>query len=112
MCAGILVSLIASLAELPHYYQAATLLHTAEKLSEQHEDKSAVEAYNNALKIVPTSKRARVGLAVSYFRSPDKQDRKKAMAVLQGLTLDKHEWERLSAVMPPAYQRLFTDAKK
>jgi hypothetical protein len=34
------------------------------------------------------------------------------LEALQGITLEKDEWEKMSAVMPAAYRSLFTDVKK
>jgi hypothetical protein len=109
---GIVVMLAVALNKLPPYYRAATLVQSAETLAEDGHDNSAVEFYMKALEITPSSKRVRLGLAISYFRSPDEEDHKKGLGVLQGLTLDKDEWQKLTAVMPAAYQRLFTDVKQ
>ncbi len=112
MFIGIAGALVFSLIRLPPFYRAAALMQRAEVLAQQAQDKSAVEFYTKALEIAPSSKRARIGLAVSYFRSADNADHEKAMDVLQGITLDKDEYRRLVDAMPVDYQRYFTEVKK
>jgi tetratricopeptide (TPR) repeat protein len=109
---GILATLFASLVQLPPYYSAAVLVQRAEARAKRGQDRSAIEFYVSALELAPSSKRARIGLASSYFRSPKVEDHKKALGLLQGITLEKDEWRDLAAVMPAEYQRLFTDVKK
>jgi cytochrome c-type biogenesis protein CcmH/NrfG len=101
-----------ALNELPPYYRAAKLVQRAETLAALGQDKSAVGFFTNALEITPSSRRARLGIALSYFRSPDDEDHKKGLEALQGLALEKDEWDKLSAVMPAAYRSLFTDVEK
>jgi hypothetical protein len=105
---GIFAMLVVSLIQLPSYYRAATLLGRAETLAEHGQDKNAVKLYTSVLEIIPSSKRARIELAISYFRSPDEDDHKRALEALQGLTFDKDEWQKLTAVMPVTYRQLFT----
>ena len=112
MSFGIVTALVVSLIQLPPYYRAASLLQRAETFAEHGQQKNAVEFFANALELTPSSKRARIGLAVSYFRSPDEEDHKKALEVLQGLTLEKDDWQKLAAVMPAEYRRFFTNVKK
>jgi uncharacterized membrane protein YvbJ len=109
---SIVAALVISLIQLPHYYRAAVLVQRAESLAEQFQDKSAVGFFTNALEITPSSRRARIGLAISYFKSPDDEDHKKALEVLQGLTLKGDEWQKLKNAMPVAYQHFFTEVKK
>jgi hypothetical protein len=108
---GIVAALVISLIQLPPYFRAAVLLRHAETLADHGQDRRAVEFFTNALEVTPSSKRARIGLAVSYFRSPDADDHKKGLGTLEGLTLDKGEWRTLAAVMPAEYQHLFTATK-
>ena len=108
---GILATLAVALNELPPYYRAAKLVERAETLAAHGQDKSAVDLFTNALEITPSSKRARLGIALSYFRSPDDEDHKKGLEALQGLSLEKDEWDKLSAVMPAQYRSLFSDVK-
>lgn len=109
---GILATLAVALYELPPYYRAATLVQQAETFAAHGQNKSAVDFFTTALEITPKSKRARLGIALSYFRSADGEDHKKGLEALQGLTIEKDEWAKLSAVMPRAYRSLFTDVKK
>jgi hypothetical protein len=109
---GILATLAVALNELPPYYRAARLVQRAETLAARGQDKSAVDFFTNALEITPSSKRARLGIALSYFRSPDDEDHKKGLEALEGLALERSEWDKLSAVMPAEYRSLFTDVEK
>lgn len=105
---GLVAALLASVIHLPPYYHAATLLKEAEALSEQGRDSKAIEFYKRTLAITPTAKRAKIGIAVAYFKSTDVEDHKKALLALQGITLRKGDWSRLTAVMPTEYQQFFT----
>jgi tetratricopeptide (TPR) repeat protein len=112
MCIAIVGVLVFSLIRLPPLYRAAALLQRAEVFLKQGRDRSAVEFYTKVLEITPRSKRARIGLAVSYFRSSDSADHEKAMDILQGMTFDKDEYQQLADAMPVDYQRFFTEVKK
>ena len=109
---GILATLGVALKELPPYYEAAILVQRAETVAEHGDDKNAIPLFRDALKITPSSKRVRLGLSMSYFRSADEEDHKKGLEAIQGITLEKDEWEKLSPVMPAAYRSLFTDVKR
>jgi hypothetical protein len=104
--------LVASLRQLPPYYRAAVLEWRADSFADQGQQKRAVESYTQALELAPGSESARVGLAIVYFKSPAEEDHKKALKVLRGLTIEKNDWEKLTAVMPKDYLRFFHDVKK
>jgi hypothetical protein len=109
---AILACLATSLYQLPPYYRAGTLLNRAETLAEHGDHKSAADFFLRALEIAPSSKRVRIGLAFSYFKSSDPEDHKKALNVLEGVTIEKDDWQKLSAVMPASYRHLFTGVKE
>jgi hypothetical protein len=109
---GILATLVIALRDLPPYYRAATLVQRAETLAARGDDKNAAARFRDALEITSSSKRVRLGLAMSYFRSSEDEDHKKGLEALQGITLEKDEWEKVSAVMPAAYRSLFSDVKR
>jgi thioredoxin-like negative regulator of GroEL len=112
MALGVVWAIALSLKQLPPYYRAATLIKQADTLVKQGRDKDAVEFYAQVLDLVPTSKRARMGMAMAYFKSPQEEDRKKGLAAIKGLSFEDDEWKKLAAVMPPEYQRLYKVEKK
>jgi hypothetical protein len=112
MGVGIVAVLVASLRQLPPYYRAAVLESRGDSFAEHGQQKRAVESYTQALELAPGSESARVGLAIVYFKSPAEEDHKKALKVLGGLTIEKSDWEKLTAVMPKDYLRFFHDVKK
>lgn len=79
---GILTAVVVSLLQFPPYYRAAVSVQHAEAVAAQGQDRNAVEFFLNEVRLVPGSKRARIGLAISYFRSPDDVDHQRALEVL------------------------------
>lgn len=104
----LIVALLTSVIRLPPFYPAAILLKQAETLSENGQDQKAIAFFQKTLEITPTAKRARVGIALAYFRSADEDDHKRGLLALEGLTIGKDDWQQLVAVMPPEYQHFFT----
>ena len=78
---GVTAVLVLSLIQLPSLYRAALLLHRGEMLAEHGPDNSAIESLTNALITAPASKRVRIALDTSYFKSPDVRNQKKASPV-------------------------------
>ena len=109
---GIVAALVVALMQLPPYYRAAALVRRAEALAGRGDNNNALALFTEALEITPSSKRIRLGLAMSYFRSPEDEDHKRGLEALQGITLEKDEWEKLSAIMPAAYRNFFTDVRR
>src|SRR5262249_9459851 len=105
---ALIFALLISAFRLPLYYRAATLLKQAETLSESGEDQTAIGFFQKVLELTPTAKRARMGIALAYFRSTDEDDHKRGLLALQGLKIAKDDWQELVAVMPPEYQHFFT----
>jgi hypothetical protein len=104
---GLTVALVMSAVRLPPYYRAATYLKQAETAAESGQDKNAIEFFQKVLEITPSAKRARIGIAIAYFRSSDEDDHKRGLLALEGLTIGKDDWQRLVAVMPAEYRQFF-----
>jgi predicted Zn-dependent protease len=112
MVLGICYLLAVSLNQLPPYYRAAALKLRGDYFSEHGQRERAVEAFTNSLQLAPSSSGVRIGLAIAYFQSPSDADHKKALKVLGGLTIEKRDWEKLTAVMPKDYLHFFNDVKE
>jgi hypothetical protein len=108
----VVASAAVAIKQLPPYYHAASLLQRAEALASHGQDKEAIQIFTDALQVTPDSRRIRIRMSISYFRSPDEADHEKATDVIGGMTFDKYEWADLSPAIPAAYQSRFTTGKK
>ena len=109
---AIVAALVVALIQLPPYYRAAKLLRLGEVSAEEGRHGSAVEAFRSALELTPSSRRVRIGLAVSYFKSQKDADHKKGLEAVQGMILEYSERLRLLDAAPPGYVHLLPDIKK
>jgi len=109
---GIIVATIYSLILLPEYLVAAKKLRAAETAYQNGDYQSSLELYRYVLETVPTSKTARIGAAEAIFSDGDSSDDEVGLTLLQGITLDKDNWARITKVMPVEYQKYFNDVKQ
>jgi len=79
----------------------------AEAAQSNDDNLAAISQFRSALSLVPTSERAKVGLAIALFSTHSQEAAQEAMTLLQGMTLYDSEWDRLVKVMPAEYQALF-----
>jgi hypothetical protein len=110
--AAVLLAAIYSLAIVPGYFRAARLLRRSQHEIADGRLDAAKEHLEGVLKVVPTSKTARIELAIVTFRNPSPSEHLKALGYLEGLEIDKSDMERLRKAMPDEYQRFFTTKKK
>lgn len=109
---AILLSAFSSIVHVPTYLKAAIQLKHAEEAADQKQFPDAITAYENVLELTPSSKRAKLGVAYSLFARGQDDDHYIAMDYLEGLTIAKHDWEKLTSVMPAAYQDFFTQVER
>lgn len=109
---GILIATLYSLVLLPEYLVAAKKMRAAEVAYQAGDYQSSLELYRYVLEAVPTSKMARIGAAEAIFSDGDKSDDEVGLTLLQGITLDKDIWARITRVMPVEYQQYFGAVKQ
>lgn len=101
-----------SLYPLPAYFEAAHNLRLAEESVSIGNYDRAIEGLSSVLSSNPSSSEAKILIAESYFWNSDKEDDQKWMDYLEGLTLDKNDWQKLSRTMPKEYEQYFNSVKK
>jgi hypothetical protein len=104
--------LVVALWRLPPYYRSAKLVRNAGRAAQMGNTRSAIGLYQAALLTTPTSETAKIGLAATYFQSGDRAEGVKALELIRDIPLAKSDWERLSKVMPPEYQKLVIREKR
>jgi hypothetical protein len=109
---GIVMAILYSLVLLPEYLVAAKKMRAAEAAYQNGDYQSSLELYRYVLETVPTSKKARIGAALTIFSDGDKSNDEVGLGLLQGITLDKDNWARITSVMPVEYQQYFGDVKQ
>lgn len=111
LCGAILLSAAMSVVYFPRYLPAVTALRAADNSYRRGEVDVAIDLYRRALQVDESSKDAKLGLAMAFFKKGPDYDRQ-ALATLSGLTLDKVEWEKLLLVMPKQYTSQFEEVHK
>lgn len=109
---GIIIATIYSLVLLPEYLVAAKKMRAAKVAYQSGSYDESIQLYSYVLETVPTSKAARIGAAEAIFSNSDKSDDEVGLTLLQGITLDKDTWARITRVMPVEYQQYFGDVKQ
>ena len=109
---GIVITTLYSLILLPEYLVAAKKMRAAEAAYQRGDYQSSLELYRSVLGKVPTSKTARIGEALAIFSDGDTSDDEVGLTLLQGITLDKENWARITRVMPVEYQQYFGNVKQ
>ncbi len=97
---------------VPPYLRAQNTLWRAEAALEKGDRAAAEVQLLDVLRTFPTSKAARIDIAVMLFADPDKAQQERGLGYLSGIALDKHEWRRVSAVLPERFKDLFQTVKK
>jgi hypothetical protein len=76
-------------------------------------DRTAAEArLRDVLRLFPSSKAARIDMAVMLLADPSEAQQRRGLDYLAGITLGKSEWQRVSAVLPEKFRGAFTVTKK
>jgi hypothetical protein len=112
ICALIALSAYASLVMVPTQARALGNLWVAEAAESKGDHLTAISQFRNVLGEVPTSEKAKIGLALALFSTKAPEDAAKALTILQDLTIHRWDWDRLAKVMPAEYQKYFDKGKK
>ena len=107
VCALIALAVFTSLTWGPTQLRALATIWKAEAAQSNDDNLAAISQFRSALSLVPTSERAKVGLATALFSTHSQEAAQEAMTLLQGVTLYGSEWDQLVKVMPAEYQALF-----
>ena len=108
----IALSVFASLSSVPSQIHALGNLWIAEAAESKGDYSMAISQFRNVLGEVPTSREAKLGLAIALFSSKSPEAAADALTILQGITIDHYEWDRLAEVMPTEYQTYFQKSPK
>lgn len=109
---GLTLAILYSLTLLPKYFVVAKKLEAAKLAYRNKNYEDSIELYRYVLKIVPSSKTARINAVEAIFSKNDKKYYADALSLLEGIKLNKDEWSRLKQVMPAEYQQYFGEVKK
>lgn len=101
-----------SLCFVPQYFSASKNLKTGEKYLDQNDYSQAITSLEKVLGTVPSAKKAKILLAITYFSNDDQTDDENGLYYLQDITIDDSDWQKISKVMPSEYQELFETIKK
>jgi hypothetical protein len=97
---------------VPPYLRAQNAMWRAEAALEKGDRGAAEVQLLDVLRAFPTSKPARIDLAVMLLADPDKAQQERGLGYLSGIVLDKREWRRVSAVLPERFRDQFERVKK
>jgi hypothetical protein len=97
---------------MPPYLRAQNAMWRAEAAIEKGDRGAAELQLLDVLSTFPTSKRARIDIAVMLLADPEKAHQERGLGYLGGIVLDKHEWKRVSAVLPERFKDQFETVKK
>ncbi|HEY9773832.1 MAG TPA: tetratricopeptide repeat protein [Planktothrix sp.] len=102
------VAFFVSLCFVPRQLAAAVRYKKAEADYQAGDANAAATNYEQVLDSHPNAEAAKIGAAEAYFSMKHEDATDKAMALLSGVNLDKHEWARLKKVMPAELSEQFT----
>lgn len=101
-----------SLCFVPRYFSASKNLKTGEEYLNQNNYSQAITSLEKVLETIPSAKKAKILLAITYFSNGDPADDENGLYYLQDITIDDSDWQKISNVMPSEYQELFETIKK
>jgi hypothetical protein len=108
----VVAAVVYSATLIPPYFNAAVAL-THGHWAVGAKDRTAAEAYYlDVLQLVPSSKAARLELAILLLAEPSEARQRRGLYYLTGIKLDKHDWEKVSAVLPDKFRGAFTTTSK
>jgi hypothetical protein len=97
---------------IPPYLEAFVGLRRAEAMIAAGDRAAAEARLLDALRVLPSSKAARIQMAVLLFADPSEARQQRGLDYLRGFTLDKYEWRRVSAALPEKFRSAFGRARK
>ena len=66
----------------------------------------------DVLRLFPSSKSARIEIAVLLLADPWEPQQRRGLDYLNGIMLGKYEWQRVSAVLPDKFRGAFGSVKR
>jgi hypothetical protein len=112
VCALISLSAATSLTQVPTQIRALGNLWIAEAADSKGDHLTAISKFRDVLAEEPTSRNAKLGLAIALFSNKSQEAAEEALNILQGMTLSQDEWDQLTKAMPTQYQTYFDKVKK
>src|SRR5262249_14730303 len=97
---AIVAATVYSLVLLPSYLHAFCSVRRAEAAQARGDRALAGCSFLEALHFVPSSKEARIGLAILLFQDPAEAAERRGLAYLDGVSVDNDEWNRIAAAVP------------
>ncbi|HMA74766.1 MAG TPA: hypothetical protein VKP67_25230 [Xanthobacteraceae bacterium] len=108
----LLGAILYSATLIPPYLDAFVALHRA-KAAVAAGDRAASEArLLDVLHAFPSSKPARIEIAVLLLANPAEAQQRRGLGYLEGIKLGKYEWQRVSAVLPEKFRNAFSPVTK
>jgi hypothetical protein len=104
----IICAVIYSAILIPPYLGAFKALRHGEAAAAAGARAEAEASLGDALRLVPSSKAARIEIAVLLFADPSPARQDRALEYLEGVELDRYQWSRISAVLPERFRTVFT----
>lgn len=109
---SVIAFFVYSLYLFPQYLSAAKNLKLGENLLDQKKYSEAIVSFKKVIAEVPSSKEAKILLAISHFSNDNVEDDIDGIDYLQGIELYETDWQRVSKVMPIEYQIYFQTVNK
>ncbi len=101
-----------SAIRIPPYLNAFIALRRAEAAAATGHRTEAEADLRDVLRLVPSSKAARIEIAVLLFTDPAPAQQQRGLEYLEGITLDGPQWSRVSAALPENLRGAFQPVKK
>jgi hypothetical protein len=96
----------------PPYLEALVALRHGHEAIRAKDRAAAESHYLDVLQLIPSSKAARLELAILLLAEPSEARQRRGLDYLTGIQLDKHDWQRVSAVLPDKFRGAFTTTSK
>lgn len=108
VCAALLlVSIVYSLKFFPAYFVATKRYSSGIAAYNKKNYPESIEHLKSVLEIAPTSRKAKIAIAKSFFAIGTKEIQEIGLDYLEGLRLNKEEWNDIKSVMPTEYESFF-----
>jgi hypothetical protein len=97
---------------IPPYLGALVAVRRAHEAIAAGDRTAAETQLLDVLRLVPSSKSARIDIAVLLLADPSEKRQRRGLDYLAGIKLDKYAWQRVSAVLPDKFRGVFTTVKR
>jgi len=108
----VILSFLYSLFLIPKYLITSKKLNYGNAAYQMGKYADAIEAYSSVLKLVPSSKVARMKIAEAYFSNDNEMDNERGIYYLEGLSLNDNEWNHLKTIIPKEYEQRFVEVSR